>query len=165
MAAPQTHAWITLGFAWLLKLRGWNFWGAMSFGFFIDILDHFTSWSYVKDVFTRRLSGGDEASEPKKGIKMPKGWVHKWPIIFFLIAIPLFTPVLWYIPLLFYVLHRGLDGFQKYPELSFWYPFRKGEFLPPWDIGYPVKKKPEFIIASTVLAGEALVFYLGWHIY
>ena len=165
MAAPQTHAWITLGLVWLTKLTGWDFWSAMFFGVFIDAFDHFFSWEYTKDLFARRLFSGDETSDPKAGIKMPGCWLHKWPIIFVLIVAPIVTPVAWYIPVLFYGIHRGLDLFQQYPELSFWYPFRKGERLPPGGGLYPVKKKIEFILASTILAGEAIIFYLGWHIW
>ena len=130
MAAPQTHFVVTglvqIFLMLVLKIK-FTFWEWVSFwiwGVGVDV-DHFTSWGYVKDIFTTRfprfLKGGDFGS-PSSKVKRPMEIFHIWtvvPIVFvYLVLFNRVTKVSiapWLI-LLPWALHLLIDRFQKNDE-------------------------------------------------
>lgn len=128
--------------------------------------DHFTSWSYVKDIFTTRfprLFKGGDFGRPSLDAKIPLEIFHIWT------AVPLMVVYLalfrimgigiapWLI-LLPWSLHLLIDRCQKNDETlpyhSFFHPWRNG-WVRRW--GYPIKSKTEMIV-STGFAVPLLIF-------
>lgn len=168
MAAPQTHFAITgliqifLMFVLNIKFNFWEWTTFWIWGVGIDI-DHLTSWSYVKDVFTTRfprlLKGGD-FGEPSSNVRIPIGYFHIWTVTpFILIYLGFFYFVLqidvaFWIIFLPWFIHWTIDRFQKSDEISFFYPWRDKQKRK-W--GYPVKSRKEMII-STLFAVPLFIF-------
>lgn len=176
MAAPQTHLVVT-GLVRIIILKAFKrdfsivewiscyFWG-----FGLDLIDHFTSLSYVKDIpvrIRRFLKGGDLGG-PSKGVKIPICWLHLWPgfllvLLYGAVFNRLFDSFLIWIPLLFWLSHKLLDDYQKNDEsapsyYSFFHPWR-----PKWarKRGYPIKSRIEIMIFSP-FAVLVLIFEFIW---
>lgn len=172
MAAPQTHFVVAFGLqvavAALLK-KTFSF-GELAiiyfFGFGLDFVDHFTSPSYVKDIFQVRLKrffkGGD-VGVPSENVKIPVCWLHLWPgLLLAIISGFVFFGKYYYIPFMFWCWHLGIDNFQKndgnYPYYPVLYPFspkKVGDQAK--RRGYPVKSRIE-VIVSTILALFIILF-------
>ena len=170
MAAPQTHfvvTWVLLR-TYLYK-RGLVLYSlegivtsifAFVFGFLIDI-DHFLGApkSYKEDLKGRlkkilKMQG----APPVKGVDFPIDWLHGWLglILAFLWGAFLygFFPNLisFFIPFVFWFVHRIIDKFQENNELSpyyhsFWYPFNQKKYVRKW--GYPIKSQAEIIVSNV----------------
>jgi len=164
MAAPQTHGLVSfaiLAVFLLLAALGlttgitfWEFVSTIIWGVLFDFCDHFTSWSYLKDIPARIKRGG---GMPAKDVKIPISWMHLWPG-FCLVWVWGFgfnffdSSFRCYLPFIFWATHVVIDRFQKNldydPHRSFWYPIIKKTYIPKQ--GYPIKPPAEFIISSGI---------------
>lgn len=176
MAAPQTHLVATgiiriiLLVIFKVKFSFLELISAYFWGFGLDLIDHFTSPSYVKDIpvrIKRFLKGGDLGG-PSRGVKIPVAWLHKWPgFLLVLLQGVVFNRIfdsfpIW-IPLLFWLQHKLIDDYQKNDEscpsyYSFFHPL-KGKWVR--GKGYPIKSRTEIII-FTILAVPIMVFEFIW---
>ena len=175
MAAPQTHFDITFSFRALLTLAFGvifsktelfliYFWGCG-----MDFIDHFTSPSYVRDIFFVRFPSffrGGDFGGPSRGVKNPVCWLHVWPglILSVVCGLAFFPLTLSWIPLLFWLQHIVIDRGQRneggWPELPFFYPAVPKRWVK--KRGYPVKTRLE-ILVSTALAALAIAFELYYN--
>lgn len=162
MASPMTHGiptFLILAIFLVLavfgatgKINVWDFAAALIFGIGIDVLDHFTSLSYIKDMIRRLKEGGG----PKKGVKIPICWLHLWPGTILAMAWGVTTHYLFsaliYFPILMLAIHVRIDYFQKQtdkenPHYHYFYPFIKKTWTS--EKGYPIKPVSEFILTSA----------------
>jgi hypothetical protein len=175
MAAPMTHFDITFvfraillfGFGMefsILQLALIYFWGSV-----MDFADHFTSPSYVTDIFFVRIprffKGGD-IGKPSPGIKMPICWFHIWPGFTLAFVCGLFFSLKYFwVPLFFWFQHKLVDDAQEndgsYSVIPFFYPFQKKKWVIKKGL-YPVKIRKE-IIVSMVAMLFVCIFELWWN--
>jgi len=176
MAAPQTHwdvtfvfrAILLFGFGMefsILQLALIYFWGSA-----MDFADHFTSPSYVADIFFVRIprflfKGGDVGS-PSKGVIVPVKWLHIWPGLILVVLCGLFFPLKYFwVPFFFWLQHQLTDIPQEndgsYPDLPFFYPLQKKRWVIRKGL-YPIKIRKEIMI-STIAMFFVCLFEVWWN--